>query len=67
MELHKIKKLYHTKENIINEDQGGPAGYTSDRLSRLFQNLKTKKRYSKINCQLKFLNKKNKKERSKKR
>lgn len=58
MELQKIKKLYHTKENIINEDNGGPADYTSDRLSRLFQNLKTKKRYSQINSQLEFLKKK---------
>lgn len=52
MELHKIKKLYHTKENFINEDKGGPASYTSDSLSRLFQNLKTKKDILKLSTEI---------------
>ena len=63
MELHKTQKLSNTHTKIIiNEDQGGPANYTSDiSLSKLLQKLKTKTRYLQINSQLKFINIKKKK------
>lgn len=47
----KLKSYFTTKENT-SEETDGPANYTSKRICKLFQKLKTKIRLYKINNQL---------------